>query len=342
MAQLRAPIRPKHLAPGDRVALVAPASNYSVEELAEGARILESWGLAVETPAPCLPHRYLSGSDDERAARLTEAFTRTDIAGIIAIRGGYGFSRLLGRFDPAVASAHPKLFVGYSDLTILLWRLRAEAGLACFHGPMAASDLPNLVPGELDRFRRFLFGEQGWWAGDDVVRRTSGSARGRMVGGCLSVIATTIGTPYEIDTRGGVLFLEDVGESPYRIDRLLMHLLHANKLKDVAAIVLGSFHGCDRPEAPGQVMAIADEILGGLGVPVVSGFDAGHHSGGAVVPIGCEVRVDADAGVVELLEPAFSDWASPTSASPSASSATATSLARLAASAARRGPGFTR
>ena len=187
--------------------------------------MLESWGLLVDIPR-CRPSRSLPGRlrRRARAACLTEAFARDDIAAVIAVRGGYGAARLLGRFDPAVAAAHPKIFLGYSDLTILLGRLRREAGLMCFHGPMASSDLARLGPDELERFRRFLFGEEGWWAGDDLECRKPGTGNGRLAGGCLSVLVTTIGTPYEIETRGSVLFLEDIGEPPYRIDRMLTHL----------------------------------------------------------------------------------------------------------------------
>jgi len=324
-------IRPRALVAGDHVALVAPASRYDSEKLARGVAVLQSWGLVVHILVPSQSVRYLAGSDEERAACLTEAFVRDDIVAIIAVRGGYGSSRLFGRFDPAVAAAHPKIFVGYSDVTILLSRLRREAGLVCFHGPMAASDLARLGPDELERFRRFLFAEEGWWAGSGLESRVAGSATGRLVGGCLSVIASTIGTPYEIETRGGVLFLEDIGEPSYRIDRLLTHLVHARKFEGVAAVVLGTFHDCDPPDAPGQVMAIADEILGRLGIPVVSGFDAGHHSGGAVLPMGCQVSLNADAGVIELLEPVFGNKAPVSPAT--------RDLARVAAAALRRGPG---
>ncbi|MFN2427349.1 MAG: LD-carboxypeptidase [Candidatus Binatia bacterium] len=331
MREASAQVRPRHLVAGDRVAVVAPASRYDSEKMARGVAVLQSWSLQVDILVPSQPLRYMSGSDDQRAACLTEAFAREDIAAVIAVRGGYGAARLLGHFDPAVATTHPKIFLGYSDLTIVLSRLRREAGLVCFHGPMVASDLARLGPDELERFRRFLFGEEGWWAGKDLECRKPGSATGRLAGGCLSIIATTIGTPYEIDTRGSVLFLEDIAEPPYRIDRLLTHLLHARKFEGVAAVVLGKFHDCDPPNAPGQVMAIADEILGRLGIPVVSGFDAGHLSGGAVLPMGCQVLVNADAGSIELQEPVFGNSAPVSSA--------ARDLARVAAAALRRGPG---
>jgi muramoyltetrapeptide carboxypeptidase len=299
-------LRPRALVAGDRVAIVAPGSPGDATLIERGAGVLRSWDLAVELPEPVEPLRYLAGSDDERARRLTSAFEREDIAAIMAVRGGYGAARLRGRFDAAVAARHPKIFLGYSDLTILLARLVAEAGLLCFHGPMAASDLARLDAQRLERFRRFLFGQDDWWAGSGLVGRAGKIASGRLTGGCLSVVVTTIGTPYEIDTRGRVLFLEDINESPYRIDRMLTHLVHAGKLDKVAAVVLGAFHNCDRDGVPGRVLDVADEILGPLGIPIVSGFESGHLSGGAVVPMGALVRVDAPAGRVELLEPVLS------------------------------------
>ncbi len=354
-------LRPRPLRQGDRVAVVAPASVYDADRLARGIEVLQSWGLVVEPPVASFPHRYLTGTDPERARRLTEAFERDDVAAIMTVRGGFGSARLFGHFDPAVAAAHPKIFLGYSDLTILLSRLVREAGLVCYHGPMVASDLARLPEAQLERFRSFLFGEDGWWTGRDLFCRLSGAASGRLAGGCLSVIATTIGTPYEIDTDGAVLFLEDIAEPPYRIDRLLTHLLHAGKLDGVKAVILGTFHDCEPPTARGQITDIAVEILAPLGIPVVSGFDAGHYSGGGVLPMGCRVHVDADAGTVDLLDEAFGDgrpvaaieeertppeptrsW--PEAAPPSPPPVTQPSfgtndLARKAAAALRRGPG---
>lgn len=303
-------VRPRALQPGDRVAIVAPSSRYDADALDRGAAVLESWGLLVDLPQSSGLVRYLAAPDDERAAQLRAAFERDDIAAVMAVRGGYGAARLYGRFDAAAARAHPKIFLGYSDVTLLLARLYSEAGLVCFHGPMATSDLARLPAGKLERFRSFLFGEEGWWAGENLSCVVAGRATGRLAGGCLSVLVTTLGTPYEIDTRGAVLFLEDIVEPAYRIDRMLTHLAHAGKLDDVAAIVLGEFHGC---EPAAQIREIFEEICGARAIPVVAGFDAGHYSGGAVVPIGCEVRVDADAGMVELLEPVFATSAGPAS-----------------------------
>lgn len=293
-------LRPRALVPGDRVAVVAPASVWDPKRLAAGITVLESWGLVVEPPPAAERHRYLAASDDARAAHLRDAFERDDVAAVMAVRGGFGSARLWGRFDAKAAAAHPKIFLGYSDLTLLLDRLVREAGLVCFHGPMVASDLARLGDEELARFRCFLFGESGWWSGEGLEALAPGVGEGRLAGGCLSMLVTTIGTPYEMDFAGRVLFLEDIAEPPYRIDRLLTHLSHAGKLGGVAAVVLGRFHDCGDFD---EVKAIAAEILSPLGVPVVAGLDVGHHASGLPLPMGCLARVDASAGRVDLLEP---------------------------------------
>jgi len=299
--------KPRALRRGDRVALVAPTATNDAAGIAKGAEILRSFGLVVEEGGGGPPHRYLAADDEVRAAALHEAFEDPGIAAIVATRGGYGSARLLGHFDAAAIAAHPKVFVGYSDLSVLLSRLVQEAGMVCFHGPVACGDLAAMTPPQLERFRRFLFGEPGWWAGAGLEGRVPGTARGRLAGGCLSVLVTTLGTPYEIDTHGAVLFLEDIAEKPFRIDRMLTHLAHAGKFDDVAAVVLGSFERCDDAASPGLLREVFDEILGGLGVPVLAGLDAGHGSGHAVLPMGCEVEVDADRGVLELTEPALDE-----------------------------------
>ncbi len=298
-------IRPRPLVAGDLVAVVAPSSRYDAAALARGAAVLESWGLRVELPAPSTPRRYLAAPDAERAEALTRAFVRDDVAAVIAVRGGFGAARLHGLFDARVAAQHPKFFVGYSDLTVLLSRLQSEAGLVCFHGPMVSSDLARLPAANLERFRRLLFGQQGWWTEGGLSARAAGVAEGRLAGGCLSILASTLGTPYEADTEGSVLFLEDIAEKPYRIDRLLTQMLHAGKFAGVRGVVLGTFHDCDEADAPGRVLEVFDELLAPLGIPVASGFDAGHYSGGGILPLGCRVRLDAGAGTLHLLEPAL-------------------------------------
>ncbi|HYB98250.1 MAG TPA: LD-carboxypeptidase [Candidatus Limnocylindrales bacterium] len=304
---VRAQRKPRPLRQGDTVAVTAPAGFADADCLERGIAILEGWGLRVEPPPPPEPVRYLSGTDSARAAHLSQLFARTDVAAIFCVRGGYGSSRLHGLFDAAVAADHPKIFVGFSDVTLLLGRLVAEAGLVCFHGPMVGADLPRLTALQRERFRSALFDEDGWWDGERLQTWRPGSGRGPLIGGCLSVLVTTLGTPYEVRTDGAVLFLEDVAEKPYRIDRMLTHLRNAGKLDHVAGIVLGSFHDCDDGQGEDILREIALEAVAGLDCPVVVGLDAGHGTGNTVLPMGCMVGIDASvkSAAVSLLESPF-------------------------------------
>ena len=299
--------KPRPLCSGDRVALVAPAGAFDPERLETGSELLTSWGLVVEPPASARPHRYMGASDGERIRELTSAFERPDIRAVLPVRGGYGCARLVAGLDTARIARDPKLLVGFSDVSLLLLRLVEEAGLVCYHGPMVAADLPALAPEAQERFRRFLFGEKGWFDGSARECWRPARASGRLVGGCLSVLTTTLGTPYELATEGRVLFLEDVAESPYRIDRMLTQLAHAGKFEQVAAVVFGAMLDRDGGEDGGELREIALEALAGTRCPIIYGVDAGHGSNNVVLPMGCEVSVDAEARVMELCEPAFAE-----------------------------------
>jgi muramoyltetrapeptide carboxypeptidase len=170
---------------------------------------------------------------------------------------------------------------------------------------MVGADLPRLPAPAQERFRRFLFGERDWWdaAGCSVWRE--GTAEGRLVGGCLSVLVTTLGTPYEIETDGAILFLEDVAEKPYRIDRMLTHLKHAGKLRGVRGIVVGAMLDCDDGEGTDTLREIFLDVVSHPDVPIVFGLEAGHGSQNVVLPLGCRVRLAADEQRLDLLEPVF-------------------------------------
>ena len=298
--------KPKPVRRGDLVAVVAPSGACDPERLSAGVRLLEGWGLRVhlEEPGPAL--RYFAAGDRERAGRLTDALRRTDVKAVLATRGGYGSARLHPYLDVADALPDPKIFVGFSDLTILLSRIVQEAHVVAYHGPMVAADLPQFDDSARERFRRFLFGEPDWWEGCCPEVWRGGTAEARLVGGCLSVLVTTLGTPYEIDTDGAILFLEDVAEKPYRIDRMLTHLKHAGKLSRVRGVVLGSMLDCDGGEGEGVLRDVVTEVIEDSAVPVLAGFDAGHGTGNVVLPFGCQVRLDAGTQQLTLLEPVFS------------------------------------
>jgi muramoyltetrapeptide carboxypeptidase len=252
---------------------------------------------------------YLSAPDAERAEDLNEALRADDVDAIWCLRGGYGTMRIVDRIDWAALRDRPRPLIGFSDNTAL--HLAAQhAGVVSFHGPHPASDFPPFAAEALHSLLTepraagvLPFPEAGPRRAERVV---GGRAEGRLVGGNLAMIAATLGTPFAIRPEGALLFLEEVGEAAYRIDRLLSQLLLAGVLDGVAGVAVGSFSECPDEESsglptPAEVIA---ERLGGLGVPVAAGFPFGHVPENLTLPLGVRARLDADAGTLELLEPA--------------------------------------
>lgn len=308
--------KPRALRKNDRVALVAPAGFADAQRIERGVGVLENWGLRVDALPRLVAHRYLSASDPERAATLAAALSDPGIRAVLAVRGGYGSARLLSSEASSPLTPlrdDPKIFVGYSDVTLLLDRIVREAGVVAFHGPMVATDLGTSEPGgleALERFRRFLFAEDDWFDGRCRESWAKGLGEGPLVGGCLSVLVTTLGTPTEIQTDGAVLFLEDIDERPYQLDRMLTQLRQAGKLANLAGLVLGAFDHCG-PEAGDAtdfevLREIVLEAMEGVSCPILFGLDAGHGSSNVVLPLGCRARADAVACEVVLLEEALS------------------------------------
>jgi len=297
--------KPKPLRPGDTVAVVAPGGAYEADRLEDGCRLLEAWGLKVSRPRGRPAMRYLAGTDESRAAELNAALGDPAVAAVLTARGGFGCARLAARLSLRPPPPRPKAFVGFSDNTVMLTRLVQEAHWIAFHGPMIATDLPALPPAAQDRFRRFLFDEDGWWLGSASECWRSGRATGRLTGGCLSVLCTTLGTAYEIDTAQKVLFLEDVNEKPYRVERMLVQLRDAGKLARVSGVVFGSMPGCDEPADPALLRDITLDVLGAYDFPILAGLRAGHGSENVVLPLGCRVSIDAAAKQLTLEESPF-------------------------------------
>jgi len=297
--------KPAALRRGDLVALVAPAGASDVSRLEAGIRLLESWDLRVDPLPATAAVRYLAAPDSARGERMTAALRDPAVRAVLAVRGGFGSARLRDLVDLAALETDPKIFVGFSDITILLTRILQEADLVCYHGPMVAVDLPRMDEARRERFRRFLFGEPGWWEGgcSDVWR--AGRATGPITGGCLSVLVTTLGTAYEVDTNEKILFLEDVAEAPYRIDRMLQHMKHAGKFDTVRGMVLGPMIDCDGGGGDALLREVFLDVLSEYEFPILFGFDAGHGSGNVVIPFGCSVAIDGHDATVELREDAF-------------------------------------
>lgn len=290
-------IQPPALKTGDKIGLLAPASSFNREAFERGCERLRRMGYEpVYSSAIFARDLYFAGTAERRTQELNELLRREDIAALICVRGGYGSNYLLERLDFELFARHPKIFLGCSDITSLLTAINDRTGLVTFHGPMVAKDLAE---GTFDTssWTNALAGATAWelsTAALEVLR--AGRARGRLYGGCLSMLAASLGTPFEIQTEGTILFIEDVGEKPFRIDRMLMQLHLAGKLKGVRAFVFGEMLDC-RPPA-GESYRLQDVIMRVLrtyNVPVVYGFKSGHVSGGNItLPIGVEAELIAE------------------------------------------------
>lgn len=308
------PIKPRHLRPGDTVSVIAPAG-YGDPALTEaGIQWLVEKGFRVQ-PGRTVGQRrgYLAGSDALRAADINGMFASADIDGIICLRGGYGTMRLLDLIDYSVIRAHPKVFVGYSDITALHLSIGRRTGLVTFHGPMVASDMgKGLSEYTWDYFSRAVamseplgvINNPPQYAPPSFI--VPGRARGRLTGGNLSLIAATLGTPCEIDTRGKILCLEEVGEAPYRIDRMLTQLLLAGKLQEAAGIVFDVCAGCDAAdEPPGfTVEEVLRDRLGSLPKPVLYNLYFGHTTEKATLPLGVMAELGTRTGGLAVIETA--------------------------------------
>jgi muramoyltetrapeptide carboxypeptidase len=241
---------------------------------------------------------------------LHEAFADPSVRAIFALRGGYGTTRLQPLLDTDLVRANPTIFIGSSDVTALLTALVQQAGLVAFHGPGAAdSFFRQSDPAVLERFWRLVSSPEplGEVLPEGLRTLRGGRARGRLVGGCLSLLAATVGTPWQLEGRDSVLFIEDVGEAAYRIDRMLTQLTQAGVLEGVVAVVVGEMVRCRVPR--GAAWSLDDVLLDRLGpleVPILAGFPAGHGRNEVVLPLGVEVEVDAETGALTVLEAAVS------------------------------------
>jgi muramoyltetrapeptide carboxypeptidase len=306
-------IKPPALRPGDTVGIVAPASNVKAEHLEAGCAALRELGYKPFHFDSILERDlYFAGSAVRRARELEEMFTRDEVRAIICARGGYGSNYLLGILDLNKIKAHPKIFVGYSDLTTLLTYFADSAGLITFHGPMVAKDFAHADGVDPGSWERALNGSSEWTLDldSDVKSLVKGSAEGILYGGCLSLLVASLGTPYEIRTVGTILFVEDIAAKPYQIDRMLMQLKLAGKLADVRGIIFGEMLDCTQNSNKDQGYTLEDvmlRVVGDLGVPVAYGLPSGHVSRRNItLPFGVRAALNvATSGVrLQILEAA--------------------------------------
>ena len=242
-------VKPPALRLGDTVGIVAPASNVKRDDLEVGCEGLRRAGYQPFYFGSILDQDlYFAGSVQRRARELEEMFALEEVRAIVCARGGYGANYLLETLDLEKIKAHPKIFVGYSDLTTLLTYFSDAAGLVTFHGPMVAKDWAHDDGVDLASWQAALSGTASWKLnlrpGSGVNGLVEGSAEGTLYGGCLSLLVASLGTPYEVRTEGTILFLEDVAAKPFQIDRMLMQLKLAGKLKALRGIVFGEMRDC--------------------------------------------------------------------------------------------------
>ena len=305
-------VRPAALLPGDTVGIVAPAGALKREEFEAGLANLRKLGFnPVYSPSILDRDLYFAGGTPRRVDELHEMFRAPEVKAILCARGGYGTNHLLAHLNLDVIASNPKIFCGYSDITTLLTYFYRELGLVGFHGPMLAKDFARPDGVHVPSFSASTNAQAGWCvrtsdsSGLEAIRK--GIAEGKLYGGCLSLLVASLATPYEIETDDTILFLEDLGEWPYRIDRMLMHLKFAGKLKKVRGIVFGEMLDCAPPAGSNYTLQqVIARTLKEFDIPIVYGLRSGHVSSGNItLPIGVRARLSVtDLVSLEILESA--------------------------------------
>ena len=314
-------LKPARLEPGMTVALIAPAgASNNRQQVLHAIDVLKSLGYRV-TEGKNLYRRtqYLAGTDRERADDINRAFSDPDVDAIFTLTGGYGTMRTLPYLDYEMIRDNPKVIIGYSDITGLLLGLYARTGLVGFHGPVASSTFSEYTLAEYKKVvvnpsptveigtpPKVDYPEGQAERSNRLMTFSGGKARGRLVGGNLSLISPLVGTPYLPDFQDAILFLEDVHEAFYRLDRMITHLLLAGKLDQVSGIVMGKFTRIPEEGNSFNLEEIIEQLLVPLGIPVLRGPMIGHVTDKTTVPMGIMAELDADAQTLTLLEPAVS------------------------------------
>jgi muramoyltetrapeptide carboxypeptidase len=300
----RSLLLPRALARGTSVGVCAPSGPVNAECVAAGIAWLESEGFAVRAGRHLHERRgYLAGDDRSRAADLLELVADPEVGAIVLARGGYGLPRLLDALDPRPFRRGRKAIVGYSDATALLLWLRRRAGLASVHGPML--ERSDVSPQARARLLELLRGGPAGAAALAGSSLAGGRAEGPLVGGNLKMLCASLGTPWEIDTRGAILFLEEVNEQPYAIDRMLVQLRSAGKLAAAAGVAVGALVGCESERYP-EVAAcdVLRELLpGSVSGPVVIGLPFGHVADNRALGLGVAAVLDGRRGTLSLRGP---------------------------------------
>ncbi|HEY2170252.1 MAG TPA: LD-carboxypeptidase [Candidatus Angelobacter sp.] len=296
-------IRPAALRRGDKIALIAPASSFNREAFLRGCDRLRQMGYEpVYTQNIFERDIYFAGTAERRVHEFQDFWRRDDIAALICVRGGYGSNYLLEKLDYGMIAEHPKILLGCSDITSLLTAMHDRTGLIGFHGPMVAKDIADGTFDEAS-WKSALQGASNWTvpaSGVEILR--TGKAAGRLYGGCLSMLVASLGTPFEIQPADSILFIEDIAEKPFRIDRMLMQLRLAGKLEKVRGFVFGEMLDCRPPDGETYTLQqVIMRVLAPYNVPIVYGLKSGHvTSGNITLPIGVQAELEAEGANVNL------------------------------------------
>jgi muramoyltetrapeptide carboxypeptidase len=294
------PIKPPRLRPGDLVGIISPAGPVDESELQPDLELLESAGLRIHI-APHLfdRHDYLAGDDEARLSDLHGIFQDRRIKAILCARGGYGTLRLLDKIDYDLIREHPKIIVGYSDITALLMAINKKTGLVTFHGPMVRG-LSVLHDNSRESLFRLISSDQlvsfSPMAGNPII---FGRAKGPLMGGNLSLICHLIGTSFLPSLEDSILFIEDRGEPLYRIDRMLTHLALTGHLKGIAGLIGGEFIECGDNSA---IENLLNALASDLDIPLITGYPIGHGQTNLALPLGLPAQLDTDSMTLSLLE----------------------------------------
>jgi len=296
------PIRPPRLKPGDTIGIAAPAGSFDRESFSQGLSFVESLGFRTRVCDEIFEKTgYLAGPDAMRAQLLNQLFEDPEIQGIICARGGFGSLRILPLVDFDAIRKNPKVFMGFSDITALLTSITARSGLVSFHGPVVTS-----LAGASDMTRNTLFSAissdrplEVQPAHGAVIQ--AGRAQGAVTGGNLATLCHLLGTPFQAGFKDRILLLEDRGEAPYRIDRMVSQMKLAGCFKGIVGLVLGRFEKCGDPDG---IYHIFEEHFRDVHIPILAGFDIGHGKQNTTIPFGIEAVLDTDRQVLSFSQPA--------------------------------------
>lgn len=309
-------IKAKKLQKGDTLGVISPGSWLNDEAVSSTKRNIEALGFKVKFAANFnAKNGFIAGTDQQRLDDIHEMFEDPEVDGVLCARGGYGTGRLLNDINYDLIKSNPKVFIGFSDITALHYAIHQQTGLVTFHGPVGASDFTNFTTKSFDQvlvkgkenveFKRPKSWKKKNERAYEKFAISGGTAEGRLVGGNLSLMCSLLGTPYDLDFSGKLVFIEEIGEKTYRVDRMLTQLLNANKFDSCAGVLLGVFNDCD--STPGNktsqmLKQVLNDRLGQLGIPVAYGLPIGHIDDNSTIPFGAKAKFNADSLELQLLE----------------------------------------